>query len=117
ASSDRNRNRIPGAHNALFITQSAMDGIDEHDPPDEIGVPFVLGHELGHILFDALFDGDDGTGHTAECHNLMRNQCGTTYGTSIREEVAGSKRLTVEQHLDARNDSGPDTIPPILKRE
>lgn len=121
ASSDRDRSRIPGARNALFITQSAMDGIDEHDPPNKIGMPFVLGHELGHILFDGHFDGDDDAGHTDQCHNLMRNQCWTgssvVYGTSVSEEVGGSKRLTAEQHLDARADSGPDTNPPILKRE
>ena len=98
-----------------------MDGIDEHDPPNKIGMPFVLGHELGHILLDCHFEGDDGAGHTDQCHNLMRNQCWTgssvVYGTSVSEEVGGSKRLTAEQHLDARADSGPDTNPPILKRE
>lgn len=122
AGTDRTRDRTPGAQNALFITQSALDGIDEHNPPSgKIGYPFVLGHEIGHILFNNLFDGDDGAGHTTQCTNLMRNQCGLPpseiYGTSRRESITASKRLTVEQHLDARVDSGPDTTPPILKRE
>jgi len=89
--------KIPALINTTFLKETAVDADDTDDP-------FCAGHEIGHILFD----GDD---HSTIPTNLFKAPASTTEGYDK------TKRLTSDQNTDARNDSGPNAVPAILKKK
>ena len=95
-----------GIENTTFVVEDALNAADA-------GLPFTFGHELGHILFNGDYTGDDPMNHEpGNPQNLM-----TDGGTSTTDAWDASKRLTSVQIDDARLDSGPNSPanPKILK--
>jgi hypothetical protein len=105
AGGDRTRPNFPGATNSVFIEAVAV-------PP--ANRCHVLGHELGHVLFDT-----DNTGHSLDTTNLF--SIGELPFRLCDLGIGGPKRLNRDASLDqgflAREASGPATVPPILQKK
>ncbi|MGA1875149.1 MAG: transglutaminase-like domain-containing protein [bacterium] len=88
-----------GSENTIIIREEAVSTY--------AGLPFVAGHEMGHVLFDT-----GNAGHSKEQTNLFYEG-----GTSIYDTISSTKRLTGDQCKKAREMSGPDTTPPLLQKK
>ena len=92
-----------GLQNTIFLTETAANLHDD--------LPMVAGHEAGHMLFNRDFPGshpvdekgNPDPGHSDKTENLMFPEA------DEREEYDAHKRLTLDQHIDARCDSAPPT--------
>lgn len=93
---------LPGLVNTIVIGEASADQFDDY--------PTVAGHEVGHVLFNKDFPGDDpnNDGHSTTSTNLMYPVA------SQKETYSATKRLTPYQHSDARADSGPGSDGPVL---
>jgi len=89
---------LPGWHNVCIIREEGVDTSDADQP-------FLAGHEMSH----ALLDGGNGL-HSNLPNNLVRQF------QSAVDTLDATKRLTVDQNIRARLRSGPNTVPPLLKR-
>ena len=105
AGHDEHQFTLPGWQNTILIIESAVNGNDASNP-------LTAGHEVGHVLFDGLFDGSDpaSPGHSPDPQNLM--SVGSQGGEL--EDFREGKRLTNEQNEDARTDSATPTPVPLL---
>ena len=114
AGSDIHGIDYPGWHNSIFAIQSQL-------PPTVTMNNHLIGHEVGHVLFDTCHtehqdflcpnDPAMGGAHSTVDTNLM-------VAIPVGEpSVLGSKRLTSGQNDDVRMDSGPGTTPELLHAE
>ncbi len=99
---DSRRYWTPGISNTVLIRSRALNG-DDHQQP------VTLGHEIGHVLFDEEFAGDNESNHSVDFVNIM-----SIPFFIIDEQPDGRKRLTPIQQNDARTDSGSATPVPLL---
>ena len=85
--------------NVLFARPEATDLRDDY--------PNIVGHEVGHVLLVGTFPGDTPSTpgkHSGQPYHLMYHDAGTGGG---EESPDAPKRLTPDQHLAARCESGP----------
>lgn len=89
---------LPGWHNASIIREEGVDASDADQP-------FLAGHEMGHALFDGSND----------IHSPIATNIFTQFQSGV-DTINATKRLTEDQNTRARDRSGPNTVPPLLRK-